>query len=373
MADTAEETVLEQTQTQPQGDAQIETNTEEKQLDTQVNEENKPAEAQQTIVTEQTAATVQETQISDEELLKQIEARTGRKLGALDELKPEPDAEAKRKIEFEGDKKLMDKAVAKGKSINEFVEIKKVANITEAEYLAYGKYMATQELIKEGATPEEAEELVAEKYQVLTDAEKQDATEAEIKRSNIAEKLLSRKGSELKDKAAAFINSLQGDIDNEIQDSQLDAKLSATVVDYASKTEKKITIELGEFGDQKLKLTPVEYVVDDSVIAEITATLKDKSSREKLFYNEDGTENVELLFDLLKKKHIFESAIKAAVVQHVNEQVEIVTSKFGTHPTVVAPKAMAATSGSNGTGKAIEGTGKITHRASSPTPLQKPN
>lgn len=292
-----------------------------------------------------------EQEINEEQLLAQLNKLTGRTYQSLSELRPEPTDEERKQVEILTDKKLYEKAAQKGIDVQRFAQIKTLATIKDEDKVAYGKQVAVEELTADGYTREEAIEKIERDYPVLTEDELEEAGDEDKRAHEIAKKQLAKKASVIQDSAKSFLNNLQQDIDDSDLELKVDAELVSKVETYAAKLDKKIIVELGSSND--IKLSPVEYTIEDSVVEDVKNTLKDKAAREKIFYNPDGSENVELIFDLLIKAKSLDKLSKVAAIKGTTQAVEHFQTVFPAHPASVGITTERPNA-TNGVGKAVK-------------------
>lgn len=304
--------------------------------------------------------------LSDADFLKHYNRQMGfegeKAITSMDQLKPpapEPSEEEKKKAQTSQDMTLLQRFVAKGHTPQEFTLLQQIANSDIKEFsLAEAK----RELINAGFNADEVDDEIKARYYQLSEDEKENLSENDkelLKKHEYFTNKLANKSAYKIEQAKGVFSALQAEIDAENYEKQVDAKLSSTVEEIAKKMDRKIVLDMGVSNGQQLN--PVEYIIEDADILDIQSTLSDKAKREQFLYNQDGSENVENLFDALKWKKIALSLAKKSLLQGATEQVDFFNTKFPTNPYSVAP-GHVRTGKTGEVGKAIPGTEKIKFR-----------
>ena len=306
-------------------------------------------------------------EVDDATFLESYNKRFGKDLKSIDELRPaapEKTESELKAIQNSEDLMLTERFIKQGGSVEGFAALKQIA---AADVKEFSYQDAKAELKQAGFAEDEVDEEIKRRYFLLTDEEKENLSEYDqemLKKNEYFSKKLENKSSYKIEQAKNLLAKLKSDHEAEKYEKEVDARISSTVEDYAAKLERKITLDLGE--SNKQALNPVEYVIDEADILEIKETLADKAKRETLLYNQDGSENVENLFDALLWKKIAASLAKKSLLQGATEQVNFFNQTFPSNAQAVAPGYVANTR-TGQIGKAIEGTEKINVRTSSIT------
>jgi hypothetical protein len=263
-------------------------------------------------------------ELSDEDFLAEVEKRTGRKVTSIDELKapkPEPTEEEKKKELTAKDKRLLDLHIEKGGTVETFVQWKSLAS-ADVKDLSIKKTIA--EYVAMGLTEDEAKAEIKNRYYQLSDEEiaeldEDDRAAAIAKKEKWGVKLYNRANGDITN-STKYLQSLEQIINDQADDEKEDARLSAEAESIAKTFERKMSVGLGDF--KGLNLTPVEHTISESDFAEVIDTVKDKTKREALLYNDDGTEKISMLIDYLVLKKRFNEVVSKAAAQAATEQVE---------------------------------------------------
>jgi hypothetical protein len=306
--------------------------------------------------------------IPEEVLLQQLEKRLGFKPESLDSLKPktpEPTETEKAAQLAARDKQRLDKFVASGGKVEDYVNIKKLTEVDVKEFSIQSK---RAELKAAGYDEAEIDEQMKLRYHLYTDEELaafgDDAEKMKKLSAYYKEKL--ENGSKYQiEVAKKFFADLDKQIDDEAYVSKVDADIISNVEKTVATMERTITFELGEANDQPIN--PVQFTVEDKHLSEIKKVLSDKATRESLLYNPDGTENVQNLVDLLKWKYIATDLAKKANLQGRTEEVEKFEKVFPNNHFAVAPANVVKGAKTGNVGKVVEGSEKVMYNTTAKT------
>ena len=303
-------------------------------------------------------------ELDDAAFLESYNKKIGTNFKSIDELRPpapeKTEAEL-RAIQNSEDLMLTERFIKQGGTVEGYAALKQ---ISEADVKEFSLQDTKAELKKAGFADDEIDEEIKRRYFLLSDEEKADLSEFDqemLKKNEYFSKKLENKSSYKIEQAKNLLAKLKSDYEAEKYEKEVDARISSTVEDYATKLNRTITLDLGESNGQKLN--PVEFVIDEADITEIKETLADKAKRETLLYNQDGSENVENLFDALVWKKIAASVAKKSLTQGATEQVNFFNQTFPSSAQAVAPGYVPNTR-TGQIGKAIEGTEKIVVKTS---------
>lgn len=310
------------------------------------------------------AVTPAEEEVSDVSFLNAYNKKFGKEFKSIDDLRPpaaEKTEEEIRILQNSEDLMLTERFVKQGGTVEGYAALKQIAAADLKEFSLQDTRM---ELKNAGFEDEEIEEEIKKRYFLLSDEEKENIGEYDkemLKKSEYFSKKLENKSSYKIEQAKNLLAKLKADISAEKYEKETDAKISSTVEEYAKTFNRTLTIDLGESNGQKLN--PVEYVIDEADIAEITGKLSDKAKRETLLYNQGGLENVTTLFDAFMWEKIATSLAKKSLIQGATEQVNFFSGKFPSNAQSIAP-GFVANQRTGVAGKAIEGTEQVRVRTS---------
>lgn len=300
---------------------------------------------------------------TDESLLKQLNERFGTSIASIDELKPKPpeetDQQKNEKLSaFE--KNQIERFVAKEtegtylEKVERFNNIKKLAEYNPEELTILNKKM---ELKKAGIADEDIEEEMKKRYYQYSDEEISEFDEEQQEqlkkaKSHYAEKL--KNGSLYQIQAAkSVLEGIQKQIDTENYEAEIDGNISAKVAEIVKTMSRKVDIDLGMHND--VPISPIQFDMPDDVIQEVATLLSDPKERNKLLYNEDGSENVDVLFEALVWKKSAMAAVKSAYIKSADRQVQILQKTFPGAYTSIAPGSAGKRNNSGATGSVVPG------------------
>jgi len=278
----------------------------------------------------QVPASEAEIELSEEQLAKFFEKK-GMKYEGLDKLKEkinyepslEPTVEQKEAAIKAKEKRVIDKFIAGGGTVEEYVSIKSVADADEKQFSIN---MAKNDLIKEGYTQEEAESLLKESFHQIDDAEieqYEDETDKAFKKRTkefFAKQLVSL-SAPIKAKAANILAELHSAIESEDLQAQNEISTSAKIDEDFKAMPRKLTIEIGEIGGKTV--SPVDYDLSETDLAESKQLLKDAvAQRNNFLYNEDGSLNVTNLATVISKAKAFDSAAKVSFLDGMDRMTK---------------------------------------------------
>lgn len=269
--------------------------------------------------------------LTDDEIKAEYEKRFPTKLApTTEELKAQETALEKRMLDF---------YLEKGGTVEQFAGMKQIAS---ADLTELSKSQLTKELKEAGFNEDQIKAIQKERYYQLEQAEIDEITdpvEKELaqKKLDWGKKKLEGKATHIKKQAEESLNTLKQVIaeqDKQTATSAEAKKLQATketeltsnVEAHFKTVERKLTLQLGKVDD--IEISPVEYEVPETAIAEAESILKDPAKRKQLLYNDDGGLNIKSLSEILLKAKMFESAAKTSYLEGGNRQVEIFKKVF---------------------------------------------
>lgn len=271
-----------------------------------------------------------------EEQLKEFFKSKGIEYDGLDNLKSKLTAsqntsteltEEQKKVQaLAKEKRIVDKFVSGGGTVEQYVALKNVAEMDVAEL---SKNTAKKELKDSGFDDTEIESIIKERYyQIAIDELEQgddEEDEAFEKRKNAikrkkeyGDKLLSTRSLPIKTQAAGILADIQSAIDSEDLQVQREITISAKIDEDFKVLPRKMSIEIGEIGGKTV--SPVDYDVSETDIAEVKSMLKDPAQRQQFLFNEDGSLTNTLIQTIVKAK-AFDSASKISFLTGQNKAI----------------------------------------------------
>lgn len=239
-----------------------------------------------------------------------------------------PTDEQKKKDAENKELKLLELFIKKGGKLDQFQEIKTLAN---ADIKELSKKDAIQEYVTAGFSEEEAKEMVKQRYyqvelanieQDVDNDESDDDFEkrktALQKKIDFGSKKLETKSSHKIQQAAGILKSLQDAYDSEILLQQSEQKNATNVDALLKDLPRKVTYQLGEVNNQLI--LPIEHEVSEESISKVAAILKDPAQRNNIFNNQDGTLNLPKITDVLLKNFEYERSLKNAYLEGSTRQ-----------------------------------------------------
>lgn len=234
-----------------------------------------------------------------------------------DQLKPKdtalaPTEEQIKAKELAREKRLLDKFLSGGGTAEQYVSLKTLAT---ADQKVFAINQAKADLIKGGYTAEEADVFIKENLFQIEDVElekEEDETEKQYKKrtKDFFAKQLAANSNPFIEKAKWALQNLNEVIDSEDLQAQKEVAFSAKIDEDFKTLPRKLSIEIGEIGGKTV--SPVDYDVSESDIAEVKAILKDPAQRQQLLFNQDGSLNTARLTQALLKEKAFDSASKVS-------------------------------------------------------------
>lgn len=283
------------------------------------------------VSTETTVANeVQQPSFTDEQLYAEIEKRSGRKIASFDELKepaPLPTEEEKFKAQTTEDKKLLEKHIARGGTIDSFTDLRKIAT-GDLKELSLTK--TKKELIKEGLTEEEAQDEIKSRYHQIEETDLEDLSDDEkasiLKKKEIYSNRLFNRAAPEQNNAKAYLESLKSQLLEEQKEFEVDNKLAqeAQVIGKTFNRTVSTTLEI----KNGITIPPVETTLSQEDLDEIIGTLGNKEKRTNLLIREDGTENLPLLAELLAYKKLYEQGVKQGAYNALVAATEHTMAKY---------------------------------------------
>ena len=235
---------------------------------------------------------------------------------------PEPSEEEKKKAKSEKELKALKLWIEKGRTTEEFNELK---NIAFGDKIELSKKKALTEFISAGFTEKEANDMLKNQfYQIELDNIEQDfenETEEEFearkkelqKKVEYGTKKLESYSSYEQIQAASILKGLEDAVESADLEVKEEAAISSNVDELLSKLPRKQTIELGKYND--VDLAPVEHEVSEDSIKQVSDILKDPAKRNNYFLNQDGTLNLPKLTEVLLNHIERNRAIKNALLE----------------------------------------------------------
>jgi hypothetical protein len=291
--------------------------------------------------------------------------KQGIKFEGLDKLKEkinyepaqEPTEEEKAKQALVREKRLVDLFVAGGGTVEQYVYIKNTAEANAAEL---SKNNLRAELKAAGFTDEQADEYIKDSFFQISDEELEqyeDETDKEFlkRKKEFASKKLEGYSSNTKTQAQKILADLQKAAETEDLQRSEEVAISAKIDEDFKALPRKLTFDIGEVNGKAV--SPVEYEVSESDLAEVRDMLKDPVKRNNFLFNQDGALNLTNLENVLTRNKYLESAVKAAYHEGGSRQVAHFESIFPARSAQELGVGGSPTANSNQKGK-VAGYGK---------------
>lgn len=237
-----------------------------------------------------------------------------------DQLKPKdtplaPTEEQIKAKELAKEKRLLDKFISGGGTAEQYVSLKTLAS---ADQNVFAINQAKADLIKGGYTAEEADVFIKENLFQIEDAElekEEDETEKQYKKrtKDFFAKQLAANSNPFIEKAKWALQNLNEVIESEDLHAQQEVAFSAKIDEDFKALPRKLSIEIGEIGGKTV--SPVDYDVSETDIAEVKAILKNPETRQQLLFNQDGSLNITRITQALLKEKAFDSASKISYLE----------------------------------------------------------
>ena len=210
------------------------------------------------------------------------------------------------------EKKILDIFIEGGGTVDQFVGIKAIAEADDRE-LSVNNLKA--ELKAANFTDEQIEDFIKDTFFDISDEELEqyeDETDREFlkRKKEFASKLLGGYSSNTKAKAQKVLADLNKAYDDEGLRQSEEVAISAKIDEDFKALPRKLTFEIGEVNGKPV--SPVEYEVSESDIADVRNLLKNPAKRNNFLFTQDGNLNLENLTQVLVRNKYLESAVKAA-------------------------------------------------------------
>lgn len=246
----------------------------------------------------------------------------------------EPTAEEKAAAEQALDKRMLDTFMKNGGTAEAYVQLKQIAS-ADLKQLSVSEIK--REMKEGGFDDTEIDLVLKERYYQLNPDELQksddETDEAFAKRKELAAKKvkygtakLETKATYVKKQAENILSGLRKAIDNQELLDKEETKFSSKVDEFVSKLPRKVTFQLGKVNDQEI--LPVDFDVKDEDIAPVVDTLKDPAKRNKFFFNEDNSLNLENVGSVMVRNAYLEKALKAVYREASDRQVDAFEKVF---------------------------------------------
>lgn len=235
-------------------------------------------------------------------------------------LNNEPTEEQKKAQALAKEKRIVDKFVSGGGTVEQYVALKNVAEMDVAEL---SKNTAKKELKDSGFSETEIDAIIKERYYQFGEEDLEqldDETDKAFakRKKEYGDKLLSTRSLPIKTQAAGILADIQSAIDSEDLQAQREVTISAKIDEDFKVLPRKMSIEIGEIGGKTV--SPVDYDVSETDIAEVKSMLKDPAQRQQFLFNEDGSLTNTLIQTIVKAK-AFDSASKISFLTGQNKAI----------------------------------------------------
>lgn len=240
--------------------------------------------------------------------------------------------EEKKRQELAAEKKLVDLFVEGGGTVEQYVAIKNIAEKPVAELSLETVRAEYKEL---GFTDEQINTIIKERYYQISDEdlenfEDEDDKELTKKLKEVFSQKLENKASYKQKQAQKILADLKQAADSDRLAAEQEEQLSSKIDEYFKKVPRKLTFQIGESNGNAI--SPIEYEVSESDIAEVQGLLKDSKKRQQFLTTEDGSLNYTKLSEVLLRNKYLESLVKAAYHTGGSRQAEIVDNIFARNP-----------------------------------------
>lgn len=275
-------------------------------------------------------------EITDEQMIAFLEKK-GVKVDNFETLKqkveyvapaPPPTDEEKTKAELSIEKKLLDKHLSRGGTVEQFAILKQTA-AADAKELGYKKIH--EDLKKEGFTDDQAAQIVKKMTFEVTAEEleelEEDQKEILKKQAAFGVKKQTNRGEYLKKTASSYFDSLRNEVAEDDAEKTKMEQHSSKVEDAIKNYQRKETLNLGQLDG--VDLPPIDFEVSDAALTEASAILKDPAKLQQHLYTKDGDLNLDFILPHIIKSLSMSDAVKKSYLTGGTRQVEAFQAKFG--------------------------------------------
>jgi hypothetical protein len=236
--------------------------------------------------------------------------------------------EEKTKQSLAKEKKLVDLFIKGGGTVEQYVAIK---NIADADVSELSKNSLKAELKAAGFTQDQIDEYIKDSFFQVADEELEqyeDETEKEFlkRKKEFASKLLSNYSSHTKAQAQKALADLKQAAESEDLQASQEVAISAKIDEDFKALPRKLSFEIGESNGKAI--SPIEYEVSESDLAEVKDMLKDPAKRNNLLFNQDGSLNTTKLTNILTRNKYLESLVKTVYHESGSRQAAIFHTVF---------------------------------------------
>lgn len=228
----------------------------------------------------------------------------------------------------EADKKYVDLFVQGGGTVDQYVDLKSIANENPLEL---SKRMLMKELKESGLSEEEAQQYIEQSYYQGVSEEElemmdEDDRARELKFREAGTKRLEAYSSNIQKMAQKALNDLKSASELEGLQKQEEEQLSAKIAEHFSTVPRKLTFNLGESNGKAI--SPIEYEISDKQIAEAKNQLTDPELRKQFLQNEDGSLNIPNIVNAKLENIYLRSLVKASYLEAQDRATKEVESRF---------------------------------------------
>ena len=272
------------------------------------------------------------TELTDEQLKSFLEKK-GIVVDSIDALKEKLtpkeiiSPEEQKKQQLAAEKRLVDLFVEGGGTVEQYVAIKSIA---EKDIKELSRETTRAEYKELGFTDEQIDSIIKERYYQVDDAElenlEDDDKEFTKKLKEVFSQKLENRASYKQKQAQKILADLKEAVDSDNLAQEKEVELSSKIDEHFKKIPRKITFQIGESNGKPI--SPIEYEVSESDIAEVQAMLKDSTKRQQFLTNSDGDLNIPSLSEVLLQNKYLKTAIKAAYHEGGNRQAQLVDNIF---------------------------------------------
>jgi hypothetical protein len=244
----------------------------------------------------------------------------------------EPTAEEKAAQEIAIEQRVIANYIANGGTVEQYAALK---SIVAADTLEFAMSEARRELRDAGFPEDHIDAIIAERYYQVSDEEieqlEDESDKAFVKRKKeYGSKKLEARSVNTKKQAEDVLKTLRQVVENENLLKQREEQFSSKIDEHLAKLPRKITFQLGEAEGQVIP--PIEFDVNESSVTEIANILKNPEERQKFFYNQDNSLNLENITNVMLRNKALEEAVKVSYHTGGTRQAEIFKKVFPHSP-----------------------------------------
>lgn len=236
----------------------------------------------------------------------------------LDSLKPKIEkSEDEIKLEERAkNKEVLDEYINNGGTVEDFVKIEKLTKYDEIEL---GFSAIKQQYKEAGYSEQKIEDLLKTRYFQLSDEDIEELDEDEQNEYKISRELYAKEaqrlGAQIKNEATFTLNNLHESIKARKIETEIEKSILGELEIFA-KNAPKHQLKAPENNTDAFKFEDLTLEYSKEEIDAVVSQLKEKNSREKIFYKQDNqAENVTFIAELMLKANKTEKAYQEGVLK----------------------------------------------------------